>query len=111
MIKKLERRLILVATAVLAAVLIVTLTVVNMINYAHITDTADRPLTYIADHGGEIPLTPSMPDSTQPPKDNTPPVNDQKTKPPMDFSAETPFSHVILLSPSQRIQPPSTQPI
>ena len=49
MIKKLERRLILVATAVLAAVLIVTLTVVNIINYAHITDTADRTLTYIAD--------------------------------------------------------------
>lgn len=92
MIKKLERRLILVATAVLAAVLIVTLTVVNMINYAHITDTADRTLTYIADHGGEIPLTPSMPDSTHQPKDNTPPVNNQKTKPPMDFSAETPFS-------------------
>ena len=92
MIKKLERRLILVATAVLASVLIVTLTVVNMINYAHIIDTADRTLAYIADHGGEIPLTPTMPDSTRPPKDNIPPSNDKKQNRPTDFSAETPFS-------------------
>ena len=92
MIKRLERRLILVATAVLASVLIVTLTVVNMINYAHITDTADHTLTYIAVHGGEIPPTPAMPNNTQPPKDDTPPNDDKKEKPPVGFSAETPFS-------------------
>ncbi len=92
MIKKLERRLILVATAVLAAVLIVTITVVNIINYAHITDTADRTLAYIADHNGQIPLSPATPGGTQPPKDTTPPSSDKKASPPNDFSAETPFS-------------------
>ena len=90
MIKKLERRLVLVATAVLAAVLILTLTVVNLVNYTHITAKADRTLSYIAEHDGQIP---EVGTDKRPYHEKKPPEGDDgKTPPPSDFSPETPFS-------------------
>lgn len=90
MIKKLERRLVFVATAVLAAVLVITLTVVNLINYSHITSSADRTLSYIAEHGGQIDAAAP---GVQPSRGVKPPEkDDDKAPPPSDFSPETPFS-------------------
>lgn len=90
MIKKLGRRLVLVSTAVLATVLVITLTVVNLINYTHIASKADRTLSYIAEHGGQIPETaPREPSSTEKKPTKR---KDDNTPPPADFSPETPFS-------------------
>ena len=92
MIKKLERRLVLVSTAVLAAVLIITLTIVNLVNYVHITKAADQTLSYIVQHDGQIPEAPATPGG-QASKGKTPPnEKGDRTPPPNDFTPETPFS-------------------
>lgn len=90
MIKRLQRKLIIVSTLSLALVLTILLTVVNLVNFFHIDNSAKNTLTWLAQNGGEFP----NPDKGLPsaPLDNTSEPEPSQVKRPKDFSPETPFA-------------------
>ena len=57
MIKKLQKKFILIATGVIFAVVAVLLTAINAANYADIDRTAEKKLDFIISNHGEMPRT------------------------------------------------------